>query len=166
VVVGAGPGSFTGVRIAAATAKGLVHAWGVPLHAWSSLAMTAAGQGEPDTRVVALFDARRGDVFAASYRVAEAGLVTLLPPFAASIDEVLERVEPDGALFAGDGAALHEARIRALGGRVAAGAGTRARASTLLWLVATRPGDGRVARPAAWEPAYVRASGAQRIHGP
>ena len=164
VVVGSGPGSFTGVRIAAATAKGLVHAWGVPLHAWSSLAMTAATAGEEGARVVALFDARRGDVFAASYRVTAGGLVTLLPPFAARIAEALERVQPAGAWFAGDGAALHEVPIRALGGHIAERA--EGRPSSLLWLAATRPEAGRVAQPARWEPDYVRASGAQRIHGP
>lgn len=41
VVVGSGPGSFTGVRVAAATAKGLVHALGLPLWAVSSLAAAA-----------------------------------------------------------------------------------------------------------------------------
>jgi len=164
VVVGSGPGSFTGVRIAAATAKGLVHAWRVPLHAWPSLAMTAAGAAETGTRAVALYDARRGDVFAASYRREERGLVTLLPPVAAPIDTVLDRIDPAGALFAGDGARMHEARIRARGGRVATA--VDAGPAALLWLAVAEPDAGRIAAPAAWEPEYVRASGAQRIHGP
>ncbi|MGH7576190.1 MAG: tRNA (adenosine(37)-N6)-threonylcarbamoyltransferase complex dimerization subunit type 1 TsaB, partial [Longimicrobiales bacterium] len=42
VVVGAGPGSFTGVRIAAATAKALVHATQRPLYAYSTLLALAA----------------------------------------------------------------------------------------------------------------------------
>lgn len=43
VVVGRGPGSFTGVRVAAATAKGLVASLGVPLYGYSSLAAAAVG---------------------------------------------------------------------------------------------------------------------------
>ena len=42
LVVGAGPGSFTGVRVAAATAKGLAHALDIPLWAVSSLEAAAA----------------------------------------------------------------------------------------------------------------------------
>jgi len=45
LVVGRGPGSFTGVRIAAATARGLSHALGIPVWAFSSLQAGAASYG-------------------------------------------------------------------------------------------------------------------------
>jgi tRNA threonylcarbamoyl adenosine modification protein YeaZ len=66
VVVGLGPGSFTGVRVGLATAKGLAVALGVPLVGISTLAVLAAAAGDRD--VVAVIDARRGEVFAARYR--------------------------------------------------------------------------------------------------
>lgn len=163
VVVGAGPGSFTGVRIAAATAKALVHAWTVPLHAWSSLAMLAAGCGGEGDLVVPLFDARRGEVYVAGYRRAGAGLEAVLVPAAMPVAEVLRRIPPAGALFVGEGAVLHEDRIRQAGGRVAAGPPSVPRPANLLWLASVQPDAGRVGQPSTWEPLYVRASGAQRM---
>ena len=66
VVVGSGPGSFTGVRIAAAFAKGICHARSIPLYAYSTLAAIAvpAAGARP---VCATIDARRGQVYAAGY---------------------------------------------------------------------------------------------------
>ena len=70
LVVGAGPGSFTGLRVGAATAKGMVRALGIPLWAFSSLAGAAASvDGDPLRPRCVLFDARGDRVYAASYRI-------------------------------------------------------------------------------------------------
>lgn len=165
VVVGAGPGSFTGLRIAAATAKGIVQALGLPLLAYPSLLAAAVG-GLAAGEVVALFDARRRDVYAAHYRFAAGEpAVTLLEPTALSLDEVLERFAGGAPpLFVGDGAWAHRDELReALGARVLAPELGLPRASHLLWLARTMPAAGRVDDAAAWEPDYVRAAGAERI---
>ena len=72
IVVGIGPGSFTGLRVGLATAKGLAMAAQVPLYPVSSLAVLAASAGPG--YVAPILDARRGEVFAACYQVDESGL--------------------------------------------------------------------------------------------
>ena len=64
VAVGAGPGSFTNLRIGMATAKGIAFATGKPLWAVSSLAALAWDQ---PGFVVAVLDARRGEVYVGCY---------------------------------------------------------------------------------------------------
>ena len=59
IVVGIGPGSFTGIRIGLATARGLALALGVPVAGVSTLDALAAGAPE----AVPVIDARRGEVF-------------------------------------------------------------------------------------------------------
>ncbi len=66
IAVGAGPGSFTGLRIGMATAKGIAFAAGKPLWAVSSLAALAFDVKHPS--VAAVLDARRGEIFAGCYR--------------------------------------------------------------------------------------------------
>ncbi|MEZ4465467.1 MAG: tRNA (adenosine(37)-N6)-threonylcarbamoyltransferase complex dimerization subunit type 1 TsaB [bacterium] len=62
LVCGLGPGTFTGLRIALATLKGIALARDLPLYgARTTLALAAALPGQP---VVAVLDARRGEVFA------------------------------------------------------------------------------------------------------
>ena len=76
VVCGAGPGSFTSLRIAGAIAKGLALAAGVPLIPVSSLLLIVAG-AEPELapgRYVAVLDAMRGDVFTAVFAVTDASI--------------------------------------------------------------------------------------------
>ncbi len=67
IAIGAGPGSFTGLRIGMATAKGIAFAAQRPLWAVSSLA-ALAWDAHGDAVVCAALDARRGEVFAGCFR--------------------------------------------------------------------------------------------------
>jgi tRNA threonylcarbamoyladenosine biosynthesis protein TsaB len=70
IAIGAGPGSFTSLRIGMATAKGIAFAAHRPLWAISSLAALAAQDPAiGDERVGAVLDARRGEVYAAAFDV-------------------------------------------------------------------------------------------------
>lgn len=162
VVVGAGPGSFTGLRVAAAAAKGFTHSLGVPLYAYSGLLALAAAAGFEGQPVCGLFDARRDEVYAACYGIEDGELRVLLEPAARSIDDVLQSVDVERVLFAGDGALRHAGLIEAAGGRIAAPHRGVPRASALLWLADRMPAEGAILDPAAWEPAYMRESGAER----
>jgi tRNA threonylcarbamoyladenosine biosynthesis protein TsaB len=162
VAVGSGPGSFTGVRIAAATAKGLVHGLGTQLFAYPSLLVLAAGAATRDRAVCALFDARRGEVYAACYRFPGMdAVVTELAPAGMGVDSVLEHTLALDPLYVGEGARLFAERITARGGIVAEVPLAVPRASSLLWLTWRAPLAGRVRHPASWEPAYLRPSGAR-----
>ena len=71
VICGAGPGSFTSLRIAAGIAKGLASGLDVPLYAVPSLALLVAG-ADPRTGVyLAALDALRGEFYVGLYRVGD-----------------------------------------------------------------------------------------------
>lgn len=73
VVCGAGPGSFTSLRIAASIAKGISAGLSIPLYGVPSLALIVAGNLEAahgDASFLALLDAMRGESFAAPVTVA------------------------------------------------------------------------------------------------
>lgn len=171
VVVGAGPGSFTGVRVAAATAKGLVRALGVPLRAVSSLAAGAVAAGldhpelgpaplageEGERPRVVLFDARGERVYAACYRVAGGRLEVLETPRPDRIGDVLDRAGPFASpVFCGRGALRHRERIESRGHPVLPAPAGVPTADALLAVVGLEPGVRPVDDPGRWEPEYVR----------
>jgi tRNA threonylcarbamoyladenosine biosynthesis protein TsaB len=67
IAVGLGPGSFTGLRVGLALAKGIAHAHAIPLVGVSSFAAKAASIGPSEVAVV--LDARHGEIFGGLYKV-------------------------------------------------------------------------------------------------
>ena len=110
----AGPGSFTGVRIGVATAKGLAWALGCELVAVNSLeAMAAALLAEHPqaTAAVPVLDARRGELFCGVFGRTEAWVEPLVEPAALAPDAWWKHVtgalpDPGAAVYGGDGAGL------------------------------------------------------------
>ncbi|MET3874991.1 tRNA (adenosine(37)-N6)-threonylcarbamoyltransferase complex dimerization subunit type 1 TsaB [Chitinophaga sp. OAE865] len=106
VAVSAGPGSYTGLRVGVATAKGLCYAWNKPLLAVSTLQMMAQGLiadlKDEQALYCPMLDARRQEVFTALY---DARLQEIMPPQAM----ILEPSSLEGPLaeykiyFFGDG---------------------------------------------------------------
>lgn len=182
VVVGAGPGSFTGVRVASAAAKGFAHALHVPLYGVSSLMAAALteetmpeGAGpwaDPGPRAelhlhvrYVLFDARGDRVFAAAYRLTGGIPEVLREPRFAHLPEVLEDVELAGAGFCGDGAQRHAALLEAEGRLVLPPPVGFPSADGLLRYATLAPDFPPLPDPYAWEPDYLRASNAERRRG-
>lgn len=114
IAPGVGPGSFTGLRIGIATARGLAQAHGTPLRPVSSLAALAAGVDDP--LALALIDARRGEVFGALFD----GGAERWEPFAAPPGVLVERVRKESLdpLAAGDGSLRFRSALEAAGVRV------------------------------------------------
>jgi tRNA threonylcarbamoyladenosine biosynthesis protein TsaB len=108
IAVGIGPGGFTGLRIGIATARALAQARDLPLVGVSSLAALAAPHQGP---VVAVIDARRGEVFAASPGFFE--------PMALGPEALAARIQP-GRLAVGDGAVRFREELERAGAVVPA----------------------------------------------
>jgi tRNA threonylcarbamoyladenosine biosynthesis protein TsaB len=158
-VVGSGPGSFTGVRVAASMAKGWTAARGTPLFAYSSLLALAAGTGVSGP-VCAAFDARRGEVYAACYELSHRGPTERLAPAAWRLEDLLGELARHGLTptFVGDGARAYRDKIaEGLTGAVVLPEHLDIpRAASLLWLRSVAPALGHVGQPDEWEPLYVR----------
>lgn len=113
IAVGVGPGSFTGLRIGIATARGLAQGTGAPLvgvGTLRALAEPALREGRP---VLAAIDARRGEAFAAAWD----GDTELMAPAALAPDALARAVVDLRApsLAVGDGALRFRAQLEPAG---------------------------------------------------
>lgn len=103
IAVSAGPGSYTGLRVGMATAKGLCYALKKPLIAIGTLEMMAvAAQSESTTLLCPMIDARRMEVFTAIF---DHNLKTILPPTNIILNEksFQEVVNQHSVTFFGNG---------------------------------------------------------------
>jgi tRNA threonylcarbamoyladenosine biosynthesis protein TsaB len=94
IAVGLGPGTFTGLRIGVATAKALARASGIPVVGVStlqSLALNIARSADPidHDAVVAVLDARRGEVYAGAWGARQVEDDCLLSPRAVSPEALI-----------------------------------------------------------------------------
>lgn len=108
VAVAAGPGSFTGVRIGVAAAKGF--AWGrqLPCCGVSTLEAMAWSSGLQDGIVVPVMDARRSQVYTAIFRMEQGVPQRLMEDSAIALEELCKKLQAlDGRkILVGDGAQL------------------------------------------------------------
>ena len=165
LVVGSGPGSFTGIRVGVGTAKGMAWALEIPLWAFSSLAGAAAGvEVEPIRPRTVLFDARGDRLYAAAYRMFDQTVETLMEPCATSVREVLDGdLIPPGSLVLGHGALRHRDILEGPGNSILDLPWGGASASGLLRLLSMKPSVPPLKDPGRWEPDYLRETGAVRL---
>jgi tRNA threonylcarbamoyladenosine biosynthesis protein TsaB len=78
IAVGRGPGAFTGVRLAVSLAQGMALALDIPVVTVSSLAALAWEAPEDDAAILAVIDARMGEIYAACYRRGDNGVLIAL----------------------------------------------------------------------------------------
>ena len=146
VVCGAGPGSFTSLRIAAGIAKGVALGVGIPLHAVSSLALLVGGAGVGEGIYLAALDALRGEFYLALYAVNASGVPSEVEPARLVAASEVEQI-------AGDWRARIVSPTRFEGSIVGA---PRAAAVALLGRSIAEAVD-----VASWEPSYGRLAEAQ-----
>lgn len=106
IAVDVGPGLFTGLRVGVATAKAMASALRVPVVGVSSLDLLAFPLRWTNRRIVSVVDARRGEVFYASYRQVPGGVQRLTEPQVGSPEQLCNEIQATGeeCLAVGDGA--------------------------------------------------------------
>lgn len=109
VAVSAGPGSFTGVRIGMGTAKGLALGADIPMILVPTLLALAHNVQAYEGVIVPLMDARRGEVYTATYLAKNGKIEEITPMQALPLAALLPQL--DTAIFVGDGAAVHREKI-------------------------------------------------------
>ncbi len=169
IAVAAGPGSFTGLRIGSATAKGLGLALDKPLIHIPTLEGLAYNLCGTDHIVCPIMDARRGQVYTGIYEFDNDRLIVLEDQMAVGIEELGQRLHSYDrkVVFLGDGVPVFKEALmeQIMAGREIAFAPAhlnRQRAAAVGALAIRYYREGKMETAAEHQPDYLRVSQAER----
>lgn len=167
IAVAKGPGSFTGLRIGSATAKGLGLALKKPLISIPTVDGLAYNLCGTDKIVCPLMDARRNQVYTGIYEFEGNTLKVLEKQMAADISEIAQKLNALGrsVIFLGDGCPVYEQKLSELleiSYEYAPAHLNRQRAGAVAALALVYASKGYLETAAEHQPDYLRLSQAER----
>jgi len=167
IAVTAGPGSFTGLRIGSATAKGLGLALNKPIVPVPTVDCLAYNLYGTDKMICPVMDARRDQVYTGLYEFNDDKFVVISPQKAVSIDELTDEINKIGkeTIFLGDGVPIHKDRIAEkikVRYQFAPAHMNRQRAGTLAAIGMEYYKSGHIESASEHQPIYLRMSQAER----
>lgn len=168
VAVDVGPGLYTGLRVGVTTALAIATTLRVPMVGVTSLDLLAFPLAHTDKTITVAIDARRGEVFHATYRPVPGGVQRITEPAVATPDELRSAIiaEGDEVLVVGDGVMHHRSTFESVRGvEIADDAHGFPSAAALVNLAHARALREEFVRPDEIEPLYLRRPDAEAKWG-
>jgi len=167
IAVSAGPGSFTGLRIGSATAKGLGLALEKPIISVPTLEGLAYNLIGSHALICPMMDARRNQVYTGLYEFDQDRLISKLKQKAIAIEEIIDEINKMGksVIYLGDGTSMYDSIIKdrtKVDYRLAPIHMNRQRAASIGALGLVYMKEGKVVTAAEHAPIYLRVSQAER----
>lgn len=167
VAITGGPGSYTGLRIGSATAKGIGLALNKPIINVPTMDALAYNLYSSQYVICPIMDARRGQVYTGIYKFEETEMKTIKPQCIMMIDELIKELDTikESVMFLGDGVDVHKQLIDDIMDTkhyYAPASMNRHKASTLGTIAEIYYKNGKTETAKDHKPEYLRLSQAER----